>query len=80
MEDLDVAFAVKDGYRLTMPSSCPPFLSELAQRCWSTQPEQRPDFTEIWNTMEASRPTITNSVQAEVPGDTIRLSWHQWLE
>ncbi|PRP81755.1 putative receptor protein kinase [Planoprotostelium fungivorum] len=48
MTPIEVAFAViNEGKRLDIPKDCHPALSELMQQCWSSQPEDRPDFLQI---------------------------------
>jgi len=38
---------VKEGLRPVLPESCPLYLSDLLQRCWAKNPEERPSFEEI---------------------------------
>ena len=48
MESMEVAYAAAErGLRPTIPSVCPEGYAELMQRCWSDEPEERPDFTEV---------------------------------
>uniref|UniRef100_A0A0D9X3F1 Protein kinase domain-containing protein n=1 Tax=Leersia perrieri TaxID=77586 RepID=A0A0D9X3F1_9ORYZ len=47
MTPLQAALGVRQGFRLEIPSSVPPRLSKLMQRCWDEDPEVRPIFAEI---------------------------------
>ncbi|KAK8655888.1 hypothetical protein V6N13_108453 [Hibiscus sabdariffa] len=47
------AFAVcQKNARPPLPSSCPPAFSHLINRCWSSNPEKRPQFDEIVSILE----------------------------
>jgi len=43
---------VRLGYRLKIPSTCPPMLKELITKCWAQNPEDRPDFDGVITTLE----------------------------
>ncbi|GMJ13484.1 high leaf temperature 1 [Hibiscus trionum] len=48
------AFAVcQKNARPPLPSSCPPAFSHLINRCWSGNPEKRPQFDEIVSILES---------------------------
>jgi len=48
MESMEVAYAAAErGLRPSIPTVCPEGYAELMQRCWSDNPENRPDFTEV---------------------------------
>ncbi|KAL4362928.1 hypothetical protein GQ457_04G011630 [Hibiscus cannabinus] len=48
------AFAVcQKNARPPLPSSCPPAFSHLINRCWSSNPEKRPQFNEIVSILES---------------------------
>jgi endothelial-specific receptor tyrosine kinase len=48
LDPAQVAIAVvKDDLRLQKPSACPGQVFALMTRCWQTNPEARPSFTEI---------------------------------
>lgn len=36
-----------------MPSECPKAFSHLIKRCWSSNPDKRPDFDEIVSILES---------------------------
>ncbi|XP_044979521.1 probable serine/threonine-protein kinase PBL25 [Hordeum vulgare subsp. vulgare] len=53
MTPLQAAYAVVNkNLRPIVPSSCPTPLQQLMEQCWSAQPEKRPVFTEIVQTLE----------------------------
>lgn len=48
MESMEVAYAAAErGLRPSIPTVCPEGYAELMQRCWSDNPEERPDFNEV---------------------------------
>ena len=51
LRNRDVGLKVIKGYRLPKPCSCPESLYEIMQACWNEQPEHRPTFKELQNTM-----------------------------
>jgi len=46
------ALAIVKGDRLVIPETCPPKLAELMKACWTTNPDLRPNFQEIYNSLE----------------------------
>ncbi len=52
MDNLSTIFAVLNGKRLEIPSTCHPRLSKLIQSTWTKEPEQRPAFSEIHEELE----------------------------
>jgi tRNA A-37 threonylcarbamoyl transferase component Bud32 len=53
MTPVQAAFAVVNkNARPVLPDHCPVVLRRLMQHCWSANPEKRPDFNEIVNTLE----------------------------
>ena len=48
MKDIQIAMAViHHGSRPLMPQDAPPKLAKLIERCWTRDPEVRPDFPTI---------------------------------
>lgn len=48
MDLITVAMSVRDKFlHPKVPDDCPEWLRELLERCWSPQPEDRPDIDEI---------------------------------
>eukprot|EP01119_Soliformovum_irregulare_P012881 TRINITY_DN3370_c0_g1_i1.p1 TRINITY_DN3370_c0_g1~~TRINITY_DN3370_c0_g1_i1.p1 ORF type:complete len:2124 (-),score=675.67 TRINITY_DN3370_c0_g1_i1:56-5518(-) len=43
---------VKQGLRPTIPKDCPPMLSELIQKCWRADPDERPTASEVHRCMK----------------------------
>jgi hypothetical protein len=43
---------VRDGYRLSKPSSCPDEIFDLMTNMWDKDPEARPTFTQIRQRLE----------------------------
>ena len=48
----EVVSEVKRGIRLTIPNNCPKFLMELINNCWNLNPDLRPSFHEIIETLK----------------------------
>jgi len=50
---IETSAKVRDGYRMMLPKNCdcPPALQELMERCWAQRPSERPDFAEIYKTL-----------------------------
>jgi len=42
---------IKDGERLPIPASCPKGLKDLMERCWKTNPKERPEFIDVCDMM-----------------------------
>lgn len=42
------------GYRMPAPPKCPNFLYEIMLKCWSAQPEDRPEFSQIKKQLDRS--------------------------
>lgn len=53
--NLEVLHYVREGGRLDNPDNCPDDLHELMLRCWSYNPEERPDFAFCLDTLEFLR-------------------------
>ncbi|XP_061402666.1 protein sevenless [Musca vetustissima] len=49
--NFEVLTFVKEGGRLEQPDNCPDKLFTLMSECWSTDPEDRPSFRKIFNTL-----------------------------
>ncbi|XP_074541463.1 protein tyrosine kinase 2 beta, b isoform X2 [Halichoeres trimaculatus] len=47
LENRDVINQLEQGIRLPKPDNCPPALYSLMTRCWSYDPQERPNFTEL---------------------------------
>ncbi|XP_038143443.1 protein tyrosine kinase 2 beta, b isoform X2 [Cyprinodon tularosa] len=47
LENRDVINQLEQGIRLPKPDNCPPALYSLMTRCWSYDPGERPNFTEL---------------------------------
>lgn len=53
MTPIQAAFAVVDkNIRPVIPSECPPVMQALMEQCWSTQPEERPEFWQVVKVLE----------------------------
>ncbi|KAG7019614.1 Serine/threonine-protein kinase HT1 [Cucurbita argyrosperma subsp. argyrosperma] len=53
MTPIQAAFAVVDkNIRPAIPSECPPVMQALMEQCWSTQPEERPEFWQVVKVLE----------------------------
>ncbi|AJF96760.1 ser/thr kinase [Pandoravirus inopinatum] len=49
----DVALAVLDGMRPTIPTACPPDLADLMAACWDADPDARPSMGEVVSRLDA---------------------------
>lgn len=38
---------VTSGYRMPAPTKCPDFLYQIMLKCWSAEPDDRPDFRNL---------------------------------
>jgi len=48
MDPLDIAIKIRDtGFTPTLPAATPPELARIVTACWTTDPEQRPDFDQL---------------------------------
>ncbi|KAG6736071.1 hypothetical protein POTOM_061235 [Populus tomentosa] len=64
MTAVQAAFAVVNkGVRPVIPNDCLPVLSDIMTRCWDTNPEVRPPFTEIVRMLENAETEIMTSVR-----------------
>ncbi|WRX33583.1 Serine-threonine/tyrosine-protein kinase [Theobroma cacao] len=64
MTAVQAAFAVVNkGVRPVIPNDCLPVLSEIMTRCWDTNPEVRPPFTEIVKMLENAENEIMTTVR-----------------
>ncbi|MBA0603969.1 hypothetical protein Godav_016664 [Gossypium davidsonii] len=64
MTAVQAAFAVVNkGVRPVVPNDCLPVLSEIMIRCWDTNPEVRPPFTEIVKMLENAETEILTTVR-----------------
>uniref|UniRef100_A0A8D3BT56 non-specific protein-tyrosine kinase n=1 Tax=Scophthalmus maximus TaxID=52904 RepID=A0A8D3BT56_SCOMX len=61
LENRDVINQLEQGIRLPKPENCPPALYSLMTRCWSYDPRERPNFTEL-----------VHSVASHLPGAILR--------
>ncbi|XP_054721294.1 vascular endothelial growth factor receptor 1-like [Uloborus diversus] len=51
--DLDEEFykKLKNGYRMEKPDFCPDYVYKMMQNCWKENPEERPNFSQIAETL-----------------------------
>lgn len=45
---------VTAGYRMPAPATCPSFLYQIMLRCWSAEPDERPDFQTLKDQLDSS--------------------------
>uniref|UniRef100_F1L2U2 Tyrosine-protein kinase n=1 Tax=Ascaris suum TaxID=6253 RepID=F1L2U2_ASCSU len=45
------------NYRMEMPKTTPPKVEKLVYKCWETDPDKRPSFAEIFETLDKIRKT-----------------------
>ncbi|KAL3306987.1 Ephrin type-A receptor 5 [Cichlidogyrus casuarinus] len=62
MTNMEVLQQVKQGYRMPNPSSegkpCPQDLYELMLSCWNKEPDLRPDFGQIVESLDRKQSSI----------------------
>eukprot|EP00252_Welwitschia_mirabilis_P008679 TRINITY_DN2072_c0_g2_i1.p1 TRINITY_DN2072_c0_g2~~TRINITY_DN2072_c0_g2_i1.p1 ORF type:complete len:405 (-),score=55.13 TRINITY_DN2072_c0_g2_i1:617-1831(-) len=64
MTAVQAAFAVVNkGVRPTIPSDCPPALSDIMTRCWDANPDVRPSFSEVVRMLEDAQIEIMTTVR-----------------
>ena len=64
MTAVQAAFAVVNkSVRPVIPNDCLPVLSEIMTRCWDTNAEVRPPFTEIVKMLENAETVILTTVR-----------------
>ncbi|KDP32481.1 hypothetical protein JCGZ_13406 [Jatropha curcas] len=64
MTAVQAAFAVVNkGVRPVIPNDCLPVLSEIMTRCWDTNPEVRPPFSDIIRMLENAETEIMTNVR-----------------
>ena len=64
MTAVQAAFAVVNkGARPTIPSDCLPILRDLMMRCWDANPDVRPSFNEVVQTLEYAQVEIGTIVR-----------------
>ena len=63
-----IAELVSKGERLPLPPNGP--LNPLIEKCWATEPEQRPTFVEIYGELEQVKNSIPASIRTSFTGST----------
>lgn len=65
MTAVQAAFAVVNrNIRPTVPADCYPSLANLMMRCWDTDPDVRPPFSEIVRMLEETEREILNTIRS----------------
>lgn len=54
LSNQEVFQQVTKGYRMPAPAKCPNFLYQIMLKCWSTEPEERPDFKSLKTQLDSS--------------------------
>lgn len=49
----DIPVFVIKGHRPSIPDDCPEGYADLIQRCWAADPQQRPEMSEVVQTLES---------------------------
>ncbi|GMI48845.1 hypothetical protein TrCOL_g5988 [Triparma columacea] len=81
MESMEVAYAAAErGLRPSIPSVCPEGYSELMQRCWSDEPDERPDFTEVMVILFEIKRSFENLMTPAMRASTRRKSIEEYRE
>jgi hypothetical protein len=52
MSNAEVIQALERGYRHPQPRQCPDEMYQIMLDCWQTDPQRRPTFEHLQNTME----------------------------
>jgi len=67
----EIASFVMSGKRLEIPEGigCPPLFRSLMNSCWEQEPQERPEFSQIASTLEASlnETTTIMAIDTEAP-------------
>ena len=62
LDGVQAAFAVKDGMRLKVPDDCPHDIGEVTRQCWSTVPDDRPEFEDILKIVQKSEDEVNGEI------------------
>ncbi|XP_054835038.1 protein-tyrosine kinase 6 [Eublepharis macularius] len=53
MTNSEVFRQVQTGFRMDCPPKCPPLMYNLMCKCWDLNPEERPDFKQVWGLLQS---------------------------
>eukprot|EP00243_Klebsormidium_subtile_P002380 TRINITY_DN14729_c0_g1_i1.p1 TRINITY_DN14729_c0_g1~~TRINITY_DN14729_c0_g1_i1.p1 ORF type:complete len:587 (+),score=127.70 TRINITY_DN14729_c0_g1_i1:492-2252(+) len=56
---------VQKGLRPTIPKTCHPKLAEVMHRCWSTNPSERPEFSEVTKLLQEALKSVEEDSDLE---------------
>ncbi|XVE92244.1 hypothetical protein REPUB_Repub01dG0080000 [Reevesia pubescens] len=56
-------YVVQIGGRPAIPKDCLPILSEIMSRCWDSDPDARPPFTEVVNMLKKAETEVLTTVR-----------------
>lgn len=57
----EVLQLVMQGTMLTIPDSCPPYITKLIQACWKTDPKDRIPFIDVYDELQSALDYFDNS-------------------
>ena len=79
VELTDVYHMLESGYRMECPPGCPPRVYELMRQCWFWEPQERPTFLEIHQTLETmfQNSSINEEVERQLERQTPMLLQQQ---
>ena len=52
MQNQEVLDEVKKGYQMPKPQNCPEEIYQIMKKCWNLNPEERPSFEELFETLD----------------------------
>jgi len=61
----EVKEMVVKGKQMDIPPGCPPFMYKLMKMCWSTKPQERPSFKELYDELTKFETEYLPSIQEQ---------------
>lgn len=66
LKTTEVLEKIPEGFRMSIPESCPKNVFELIEQCWNQDPEKRPSFPEIEKKLKELKENSSNIVPKQI--------------